>query len=119
MGRRPFGDRAMTAAEKQARYRAKKFGNRAPVTKSRTATAPDEAAKLREELARTKQALAQALARAEKAEARAVELAARDAARLQHHNGAKVPAPVSLNARWPRRRRASMNSKPQRPGVPS
>ena len=32
MGRPPFGERAMTAAEKQARYRAKKFGNSVSVT---------------------------------------------------------------------------------------
>jgi hypothetical protein len=33
MGRPPLGKRAMTAAEKQKRYRAKTFGNSAPVTK--------------------------------------------------------------------------------------
>ncbi len=32
MGRKPMGDRAMTPAEKMRRYRAKKFGNKVPVT---------------------------------------------------------------------------------------
>ena len=32
MGRPPLGERAMTAAEKQRRYRAKKLGNSASVT---------------------------------------------------------------------------------------
>ena len=39
MGRPPIGDHAMTAAEKQRRYRAKKFGNSSSVTKPRIATA--------------------------------------------------------------------------------
>lgn len=32
MGRPPIGERALTPAEKMRRYRAKKFGNKAPVT---------------------------------------------------------------------------------------
>jgi hypothetical protein len=43
MGRPPIGERAMTAAEKMRRYRARKFGNKPPVTKS-TATQIDPAA---------------------------------------------------------------------------
>src|SRR5437016_4819451 len=61
-GRRPIGERAMTPAEKQRRYRERKFGNRPkrpPVTKSTAAKAaaidPASAARIREleaELAR-------------------------------------------------------------------
>jgi hypothetical protein len=54
MGRPPIGERAMTPAEKQRRYRERKFGNRPPVTKSATAAAL--AARIRE----LKQQLAQA-----------------------------------------------------------
>jgi len=56
MGRPPIGERAMTAAEKMRRYRARKFGNRPPVTKS-AATVAKLAARIREleaELARRK-----------------------------------------------------------------
>src|SRR5262245_118413 len=34
MGRPPIGERAMTPAEKQRRYRERKFGNKPSVTKS-------------------------------------------------------------------------------------
>jgi len=55
MGRPPIGERAMTAAEKMRRYRARKFGNRPPVTKLTAAAAERLAARIREleaELAR-------------------------------------------------------------------
>src|SRR5262245_11351691 len=40
-GRPPIGERAMTPAEKQRRYRERKFGNKPPVTKKAQAK-PDE-----------------------------------------------------------------------------
>jgi hypothetical protein len=35
MGRPPIGERALTAAEKMRRYRARKFGNKPPVTRAK------------------------------------------------------------------------------------
>jgi hypothetical protein len=65
MGRRPLGERALTPAEKQRRYRERKaaaLGNSAPVTK------PSEAA---EEIAALAKELAQARARIAELEKRA------------------------------------------------
>ena len=61
MGRPPIGERALTAAEKMRRYRARKFGNKPPVTKSPVTNAAVASlqARLREvetELARERQA---------------------------------------------------------------
>jgi hypothetical protein len=54
MGRPPLGERAMTPAEKQRRYRERKFGNKPAVTKASAATAKLEARirELEAELAR-------------------------------------------------------------------
>src|SRR5262245_31592040 len=54
MGRPPIGARAMTPAEKQRRYRERKFGNKPRVTKSPAAVAALEARirELEAELAR-------------------------------------------------------------------
>jgi hypothetical protein len=61
MGRPPIGERALTAAEKMRRYRARKFGNKPPVTKSSATNAAVASlqTRLREvetELARERQA---------------------------------------------------------------
>src|SRR5262249_6309501 len=48
MGRPPIGERAMTAAEKQRRYRERKFGNRPPVTKPSAAAAANLEARIRQ-----------------------------------------------------------------------
>jgi hypothetical protein len=44
MGRPPIGERAMSPAEKQRRYRERKFGNKPPVTKPATAKLAEEQA---------------------------------------------------------------------------
>jgi hypothetical protein len=43
MGRPPIGEWAMTPAEKKRRYRARKFGNKRPFTKSHAAVAARDA----------------------------------------------------------------------------
>jgi hypothetical protein len=56
VGRPPIGARAMTAAEKQRRYRERKFGNKPPVTKpsaadgARVSVLEAEAAALRDQI---------------------------------------------------------------------
>ena len=56
MGRPPIGERAMTAAEKQRRYRARKFGNKPRVTKSALAA---EIAALKQQLAQAHKRIAE------------------------------------------------------------
>jgi len=56
MGRPPIGKRAMTAAEKQRRYRARKFGNKPRVTKSALAA---EIAALKQQLAQAHKRIAE------------------------------------------------------------
>lgn len=73
MGRPPFGERAMTAAEKQARYRARKFGNSASVTKSPAATTKREA-RLEARIKELEAALAREQERRKATEARTREL---------------------------------------------
>jgi hypothetical protein len=46
MGRPPIGEQAMTAAEKQRRYRERKFGNKAAVSKPTTAQAQRQQAEI-------------------------------------------------------------------------
>jgi hypothetical protein len=57
MGRPPLGERAMTPAEKMRRYRARKFGNRPPITKAALAGVAEMlAARIRELLQQLTQA---------------------------------------------------------------
>jgi len=48
MGRPPIGERAMSAAEKQRRYRARKFGNKGAVTKTLPPAVAELEARVRE-----------------------------------------------------------------------